>query len=193
MKGQSKALEIVLVLLVLVIVTYVVLQIFNKYISQGTQSFENIQISEQQRMEADKVVELCKEKCNRYLSSNSEKDLVEFCSTFVELDLNGDGDKNDYVEKSALPSISLGGIGTCEERIPCFLVYECKSGGKGIDGKRCEEAICHYFGELGVSGSKLNARLNELLDPGECYDKFLPYHWFSLSFEKKDRGGLQCP
>lgn len=188
MKGQSKALEIVLVLLVLVIVVYVVLDIFTKYMAQESEKLQGIQLTQEQKMAVQKIVQNCETKCSNYQKSVSNKNLVEFCTSFSEIDLNGDGDKNDYTDSSVFAEVSLGGIGTCEKRVPCFILVECPN----VDAKKCSEAVCSYYSSLGVSGSALNARMNELLDPGECHDKFLAYHWFTIAFPQTDRGELRC-
>ncbi|GEM_PF-2412907 len=188
MKGQSKALEIVLVLLVLVIVVYVVLDIFTKYMAQESEKLQGIQLTQEQKMAVQKMVQSCETKCNNYQKSASEKNLVEFCTSFNEIDLNGDGDTNDYSDKSVFAEVSLGGVGSCEKRVPCFLLVECPN----VDAKRCSEAICSYYSSLGVLGSALDARVNELLDPGTCHDKFLAYHWYTIAFPQTKRGELEC-
>lgn len=188
MKGQGKALEIVLILLVLVIVVYVVLDIFTKYMAQESEKLQGIQSQQEQRMAAQKIVQQCQVKCSNYKRSMSNKDLVEFCVSFNEIDLNGDGDKNDYSDTSVFAEVSLGGVGSCEAMVPCFLLVECPN----VDAKKCSEAICSYYSNLGVAGSALDARLNELLDPGSCHDKFLAYHWFTIAFPQTKRGELEC-
>lgn len=182
MKGQSKALELVIVLFVLVVVAWVVITLFQSLIQEQTQKLQNIQGKEELKGKALESYNYCSQLCNAYLSSSSEKDLIEFCSARVSFDINGDGVLS-YAEKSVYPKLSLGGVGVCEDSIPCFAIYECKYGENVITAKTCKEAVCHYFSEvLPVEEDVKQLKLNEVLSPGKCYKATQIFHWYNLNF-----------
>ncbi len=193
MKGQGKALELVLVLFVLIVVVYVILQLFQSLLSQQTGKLNQIISGEEAKMEVTKAQDYCRSMCNAYQTNPSEKTLASFCTAFYEknIDLNGDG-KIDYAETSNYPEISLTGIGTCENRIPCFLIYECKSGTHTINANDCKDALCRYYENQGMDNESIRNRINTLLNPGSCYDKSKTYHWYAIAFGGKNIGELTC-
>lgn len=195
MKGQSKAIELVIVLFVLLIVAFVVIQIFEKFMTEGTQFLQDIQAQQQIKGQFDKFKQMCESKCLIYKQEQCKNaQLVEFCSyTSQGIDLNADGKIGGYVDNPAI-SVSLSGMGTCEERIPCFLVTQCSctSEAPKIDAKECKEAICSHYKSLGLSGTQVDGILNQRMEAGACYDRLTqPLHWYELGF-KKEAGTLTC-
>ena len=195
MKGQSKAIELVLVLFVLLVVAFVIIQIFQKFITEGSQKIEEIQTSQQMKEKFDNFKNICEQKCLVYKQNNCNSgSLVEFCSYSAnDIDLNGDGLVSGYVENPVVGA-SFNGLGVCEEKVPCFLVVDCSctSTSKPIDAKQCKDAICSHYSSLGLSGSRLDQELNKRLDPGACYDKLTePLHWFAVAFDTQ-AGKLSC-
>ncbi len=192
MKGQSKALELVIVLFVLVVVAWVIINIFQSLIQEQTQKLQNIQNEQELKGKALDALRICQERCNNYMKSRSTRDLVDFCGESVELDINKDGSIG-YSEKSAYADLSLGGIGVCEDKIPCFAIMECKVGEKAIDANDCKNAICDYFtNDIEASKEVRDLRLNDILNPGECYKATQTFHWYNLYFNGTAKGDLEC-
>ncbi len=192
MKGQSKALELVIVLFVLVVVAWVVINLFQSLIQEQTQKLQNIQTQEELKGKISEAIRICEERCSNYKKSRSKKDLVDFCGSSIELDLNQDGDLS-FTEESVYASISLGGVGVCEDRIPCFALVECDVGETRIDAQTCQEAVCSYFSEeIPASDEVRELRLNEMLNPGKCYKPTQIFHWFNLYFNGTSPGELRC-
>ncbi len=187
MKGQGKALELVLALFVLVIVVYILLQFFQSLFGEQTQQLSAVAVKEKGRLKANEALEMCKQLCMDAKKGDRQA-LVEYCSAGArEIDLNGNG-VFDYAENSVFPSIKLAGIGTCEDFIPCSIIYPCEYNGEQLTPKKCLGYMCQYFEEIGLNGTKLEARVSQLLNPGTCYDSTKTFHWFSLNFPD----GVSC-
>ncbi len=192
MKGQSKALELVIVLFVLVVVAWVVINIFQSLIQEQTQKLENIQTQEELKGKALDALRICEQRCNTYVKSRSTRDLVDFCSEKVELDINKDGVMG-YAEKSAYAGLGLGGVGVCEDKIPCFAIVECKVGEKAINANDCKDAVCSYFkDEIPATKEVRDLRLNDILNPGSCYKPTQAFNWFNIYFNGSVKGELSC-
>ena len=190
MKAQSKALELVIVLFVLIVVAWVVINLFQSLIKEQTQKLENIQGEQELEAKVSEALSVCQQRCNNYIKSRSRKDLVEFCSERVSIDLNKDGQLG-YTDKSKFPSISLGGVGVCEDAIPCFVLVECNAGDHVITAEDCKTAICEYFSEnVKTSDEVRKLRLNEMLNPGKCYKATQIFHWYNLAFNATEE--LNC-
>lgn len=196
MKGQSKALELVLALFVLLIVAFVVIQVFQKFITSGTSKLEGIEAEQRLKEQFNQVKAICEQKCTIYKQQKcTTSALVDFCSYSAEkIDIDGSGSSIGYTENSVV-DFSLGGYGVCKERIPCFLIIQCSctDTAKPIDAKRCKDSICDHFSGLGVSGSRLDEIVNEKLAPGDCFDYITQkLHWYALAFPGKNSGQLSC-
>jgi len=181
MKGQGKALELVLALFVLVIVVYILLQFFQTSFGEQTQQLSSVAVKENSRLKANEALEMCKQLCMDAVRG-SEQAVVEYCiGGGREIDLNGNG-VLDYAERSIFPSIKLAGMGTCEDYIPCFLIYPCTYNGRELTPQECVGHVCSYLSERGLEGERLNSRVAELFNPGSCYDPTKSFHWYSVSF-----------
>ncbi len=190
MKGQEKALELVMVLFLLIVAVYLILTFFQSSLGEQIGKLSEIQSKEELNKEAQSLVDYCSNLCKKYKTSHSNKDLYEFCTSFKEIDLNEDG-KLDYAEKSAISSISLGGVGVCEDAVPCFVIVDCNVGGE-IDAHVCKDAICERLDELNLTEMMKSQRLNQVFDPGTCYKQTQTFHWFNLAFPSKKPGELSC-
>jgi len=181
MKGQGKALELVLALFVLVIVVYILLQFFQNLFGEQTQQLSEVAVKENSRLKANEALEMCKQLCAD-VKKGGEQAVVEYCiGGGKNIDLNGNG-IIDYAENSIFPAIKLAGMGTCEDYIPCSLIYPCDYNGKELTPKECLSYLCQYLYDRGLEGEKLEERVRQLMGPGECYDETMTYHWYSTYF-----------
>ena len=181
MKAQGKALELALALVVLVIVVYFVLQLFQSILGEQSSKLTEYASKGETELKVNEYLGVCKSKCSNI---QTERDLVDYCLYRFSADLNGDGVKG-YTESS--PYVSLAGIGVCEDSVPCFVVEECSYAGQKITAEMCREVLCNYFKELNVTNP--TERLREALNPGACYSPTKVNHWFYLSFKSDE---LRC-
>ena len=191
MKGQEKALEIVVVLFILIVVVYIILNLFQNLLGEQSRNLMDISRQQELKRKAQEIVETCQTLCDRYKSTKSSKDLYEFCTTTNKLDVNDDG-SYDYADKSKISEVSLGGVGVCEDSIPCFAIVDCPMGNNVVNADACKQTICERLSEVGIEGATLDKRMNELLNPGKCFDKTQTFHWFNIYFKGESVGELKC-
>ncbi len=190
MKGQAKALELVIALFVLLVVAVALIQFVLPAFSQGEESFSGPLEDLSRQQAIDKAEEKCNLLCDDIRDSDgSQGSVVAFCSGVASengLDIDAKG-KKGYSE--------IGGIGVCKERIPCFRMVECRypSGAQPYDANSCKSAICSYYSGLGLSEERVNEELNKRLSPGDCYNASFDLHWFAVSFDNAEAGALECP
>ncbi|MEM2121633.1 MAG: hypothetical protein QXU20_03190 [Candidatus Woesearchaeota archaeon] len=128
-KGMEITLGLIFTVVVLVIVSATLLALFFKIlkIPKPTPPNQNIQELESAKRECMQICEL-----SSYETGSSINSIVEFCSKTVRIDWNNDGVYNGILD--------YGTILSCEDKIPCFLLYDCKE----LDGFKCKEYLKKY-------------------------------------------------
>jgi len=126
-KGQA-SLEMVVGLIILLVVAGVVITLVLHFIKPS-----NLPNPEKQIKVRNFLME-CEEYCK---DTNS----VEFCRHYFDGDWNGNGRKNEIVE------VGKYKWKTCENRVYCFLVYDCEdrfgSGRQQIEN--CRKLLCQTY------------------------------------------------
>lgn len=182
MKSQGKALELALALVVLVIVVYFVLQLFQSILGEQSSKLTEYASKGETKLRIDEFVGVCRNKCSQI---KDERTLVEYCIYKFSADLNNDGVLG-YTTSS--PYVTLAGVGVCEDSVPCFVVDDCSYGGEKITPEMCKEVLCNYLREMNVTNT--DERIMNYLNPGACYSPGkTPTHWFYLAFKSED---LSC-
>ena len=128
-KKGDKSLQLIFGILVLVIVSFVVLNMFFKWITIGNTASQKLLTDKEkeavwQARQAD-----CNAACTNALDENS---VIEFCAKYYEIDINGDG-------LIARKSASYGKYDFCEEKVPCFLI--ANENACTYDGKTCQDLL----------------------------------------------------
>ncbi len=182
MKGQEKALELVMVLFVLIVTVYIIITFFQTSLGHQINKLTTIQTEEELSRQAQDMINYCDSLCAKYQKTRSKRDLYEFCTSFKSLDLNRNGEL-DFAQKSDIKEITLGALGTCEDRIPCFLITDCNMGSTKVDANTCKDIICDELDDLNISSSLVDERLDELLSPGDCYKPTQTFHWYNVYFK----------
>ncbi|MEM5811355.1 MAG: hypothetical protein QXG91_01260 [Candidatus Aenigmatarchaeota archaeon] len=131
LKGQI-SLEMIIMLVVLIVLAGVIITLVLSYFRPGfiTPPEETMKKRE------------FEEKCKAYCESGS----VEFCRFY-----RGGSDWNE--NKILYEIISVGSYGwlTCEDRVYCFLLYDCEKFGRGKELiERCKKVLCQHYIEGGV-------------------------------------------
>ncbi|MBI4439207.1 hypothetical protein HY640_04705 [Candidatus Woesearchaeota archaeon] len=112
-KRGDKEIQIVFGLLILLIISIVVLNLFFKVIGKAPAALEG-KITEQEKQQRwDNALNTCKTKCSAATNRDSA---IEFCSQFVTIDMNGN---SIFAEKA-----SYGKWDFCESKLPCFVLLD---------------------------------------------------------------------
>jgi len=160
-KGQL-SLEMIIMLVVLLVLAGVIIMLILTFLKPET--FKKGQ-EEIQKLEFEQK---CKALCEA-------KDL-KFCTTYWDgRDWNFNKQSNEVVRVREGPSFY-----SCEDRIYCFLVYDCKNWlGSGINQiKRCKELLCKSYLEMSDNDinwatEKLSKDIGENSFSTECsYETF---------------------
>ena len=129
-KGLEKTIEIIFIVFVLVIVSSVILGIFLKVFRVGIFK-PKCDVSHQvQQAKQD-----CMQACDMIseFGSSSVDDEIEYCAKTEKIDGNCDGLYNEV--------FNYGTIESCEDKIPCFLLYpNCQE----LTPKKCKEILIKY-------------------------------------------------
>ena len=112
-RGFEKTIEMVFIVFVLVIVTSVVLGVFLKVFrpsifKQKCNEVYQIQQAKQECMRACDMI-------SEFGGSSSVDDEIEYCAKTEKIDANCDGLYNEI--------LNYGTIESCEDKVPCFLLY----------------------------------------------------------------------
>ena len=169
-KGTSLPLELIVVFLILLTVSFVFLNIFRSQLTG-----REITLNEQQRLE---IIEqqiasaraTCKDLCAQAsLNRCSDRDIVSFCSRNIgPLDLNRDGSTTGF------NTDLLAQIGVCEDKIYCPLIHDCVCATRLITLEICEEKLVAYWDSMGVDvDTALTAytQNSEACQADEAYDE----------------------
>ena len=184
-RAQANPVEIVIGLFIVLVVAASVLLLFRNLMGQQTSQLQD-QMIEQNRQNS---ISLALQKCNNLCqeaqaASCSELSLAKFCLETVQIDYNGNGQKN---------SVEFGneaGIYSCESPVYCFQLTDCTRCGLtsgAIGARTCKTKLCSYWGKQGLSGGTLNSMFVSQIRPGECLANpdmvnYTSMHWFSLAF-----------
>ncbi len=185
MKAQTNPVEIVIGLFIILVVAASVLLLFRNLMGQQTSQLQE-QMVEQNRQNS---VSLALQKCNNLCqeaqaASCSELSAAKFCLESVEIDYNGNGQKNSNEFGSE------AGIYSCESPVYCFQLTDCSRCGvtSGAVGARtCKAKLCSYWGKQGMSGDTLNSMFTSQIRPGDCMSNpemanYTSMHWYTLAF-----------
>jgi hypothetical protein len=153
-RGTEKPIEIFIALFVILAVSLLVLRLFQTQIQGTTDDLSEYQ-AEQQRNQLKTTFEAqCRTVCSTAQNERgcSLDALVQVCIQNSNrilsgqyIDLNRDNRVNYDTE-------SYGGVGVCENNIPCFLeISTCC--GERLTPERCEELLCQRAEQLGYDGS----------------------------------------
>lgn len=146
-KGTGFPIEMIVIFLVVLIVGFLMINIFRSQIVDKEMSLSETQRSELIEQEISNAKLKCRQLCSEtILNKCSDRDIVEFCSTNVgPLDLNKNGDTTDF-NKDFLPQ-----VGTCEDKIYCPLIYDCECPKEVlINLDVCENKLTEFWTNVGV-------------------------------------------
>jgi len=184
-RAQIKAVEIVLGMFILLVVATVLLQVFRSFMGQQTGQLQE-EIMEQNRQNS---ISLALQKCNglcqqAQAAGCSDLSVAKFCLEQVEIDYNGNGQRNsrEFGQEA--------GIYSCEIPVYCFQLTDCQRCGVSsqIQGaKTCKTKLCSYWSAQGITGDSLNQMAASQFKPGDCMNEpeivnKTDTHWFVLAF-----------
>ncbi len=126
-KGIEKAMEMVFIVFVLLIVTSVILGMFLKVVRPSLFRQKCNKVYEIQQAKQD-----CMQSCELINTFGGEEvlnDEIEYCAKTEKIDGDCDGLYNEV--------LSYGTIESCEDRVPCFLLYSCNE----LTPQKCRELL----------------------------------------------------
>lgn len=184
-RAQVKAVEIVLGMFILLVVSVVLIQLFKNFMGQQAGQLQDTMLEEKIRASKDRALESCNSQCSQASAAScSDLEMANFCLKKVGIDYNGNGraDSKEYGE--------IVGVYTCEDPVYCFQLTSCDRCGipSGAEGARkCKQILCSYWSSIGLEGDSLNKMAASQIVPGECVNNpdlvnKTSTHWFSLAF-----------
>ena len=151
-KGTEKPIEIFIALFIILAVSLLVLRLFQGQISRTTEDLGKAQLEAEIQANKNRFVQACSDACTEASSKGcTEESLVQLCvltsaqvlGPQVGLDL----DNNQMIGYN---TISYGGIGVCEQNIPCFM-EQTNCCNRRINLDTCKEILCDYWSNRGIT------------------------------------------
>jgi len=185
MRGETKPIEIILGIFILIVVSVMLLQLVRRFMTEQSGRLEQLSLEERRQASMENALQVCNNLCNRAMAEScSDAKVAEYCLQEVSIDYNGNGRTfgNEYG--------SAAGIYTCEIPVYCFQITECSSCNlpQGVQGaQRCKTRLCSFWSQQGISGDTLKTTVQNYLKPGTCLsnpelENKTITHWFILAF-----------
>ena len=122
-KKGEKSLQMIFGLFILLIISLVVLSLFFKFIGKSSSQTEAITTKYFSESQKGNVIQECENLCGNIKGIDGA---IEFCRKTYQVDWNGNNIQGNL--------ISEGRWEFCEDKIPCFILVECR-GYTGLDCK----------------------------------------------------------
>jgi hypothetical protein len=145
-KGSAFPIELIVIFLIILIVGFILLNLFRGQMMDKEQSLSDTQREAILEQALANAKTKCKQICSEaVINKCSQRSIVEFCSTNVgPLDLDKNGDFTDF-NTDLLPQ-----VGVCEDKIYCPLIYDCTCANNIINFDDCEENLINFWNGIGV-------------------------------------------
>ncbi|MBW2971212.1 hypothetical protein KY320_03570 [Candidatus Woesearchaeota archaeon] len=151
-KKGDKSLSMIFGLFILLIISLVVLSLFFRFTERSTGTIEETQESFFHKQAMEQAISQCQTACSSITDVNTA---LEFCRKYQKIDFSGDK------EASSITKVDWGQWQFCEDRIPCFILTECKSGLTVYDGAKCKDYLLNkrkdYYNGLEYSQAEVGA------------------------------------
>ncbi|MFH1398726.1 MAG: hypothetical protein ABIG95_01285 [Candidatus Woesearchaeota archaeon] len=131
-KKGEKSLQMIFGLFILLIISLVVLSLFFKFTEKSSGTMTETQETFFSEAKKQDAISDCENLCNKITNVNNA---LEFCKATKMIDF--DSDKM----ASKATQADWGEWSFCEDRIPCFILTDCKSGITTYDGSKCKEVM----------------------------------------------------
>ncbi len=125
-KKGEKSLQMIFGLFILLIISLVVLSLFFKFIGKSSSQTEALTTKYFSESQIGQVKQECENLCGNI---RTDDDVIEFCRTFYPVDWNGNNIQGDLINQ--------GKWQFCEDKIPCFLIYDCGE----WNGEKCKNFL----------------------------------------------------
>ena len=185
-KGMEMPIQIFITLFVLLAVAMLVLQMVSTQFSTQTTEMEKQQRAQKLQAQKNRMKDICSSLCKEANRVDDLRSKAAFCKySFTEgLDLTMNGLTTDYDESE------LVGIGLCEDRIYCPLIYTCDVGGLTLNMQNCKNILCAFWQSQGFSPQKQKDLLMEFIQPGSCYHSLTnkANHWYTILYDTDGSG-----
>ena len=187
-RGTDKPIEIFIALFIILAVAMVILKMFSGQIQDKTKELQKIEQKEKFNQAKGDAKRECDEICTHALQNDCDiQQKAQFCQhkLLTGLDVNMDGDINDYSEDL------LGGIGICEDAIYCPQVTACQCQGQ-MTMKNCVGVLYDFYtNSMSLQPEDACNLLLSRLEANTCEVPDGSIFWFdTIVKELEDKG---CP
>lgn len=134
-KKGEKSLQMIFGLFILLIISLVVLSLFFKFTEKSSGVMTETQEEFFSKQEVQQAENECKVLCSEITNIDSA---LEFCRKYQKIDFDGD---------KSVSAMTMGDKGRwqfCEDRIPCFILTDCKLEPTIYDGAKCRGIMREY-------------------------------------------------
>lgn len=150
-KGTEKPIEIFIALFIILAVSLLVLRLFQGQIDRTTGQLGGEQLEQELQANKNRFVQSCNNACTDAVSRGCTAEaLVRLCTLNSAQVLGAeralDLDNNQVIGYNTL---SYGGIGVCEQNIPCFMEHATCCN-RRINLESCREILCNYWDGRGI-------------------------------------------
>ena len=183
-KGTEKPIEIFVALFIILAVGLVMLRLFQNQLAQQQSDLANVE-QEQRIKELREDARLyCSQKCTEASNNRcSPSSMASLCMSYgtnavpdgwVDLNMN---------QVSDLDTTAFGGVGVCEDAIPCsLLIDECC--GRRITPGTCLDIKKDYWTSLAFNSTEINNTIIKTMKTGNgtnCNASSATLFWYEIS------------
>ncbi len=150
-KATEKPIEIFIALFIILAVSLLVLRLFQGQISQATEELGQAQLEQETQAMYNSFQQGCSEACTAAASRGcTDQALVQLCVSSSRSILGSQRSMDlDNNQDIGFNTLTYGGIGVCEQNIPCFM-EQTQCCNRNINLETCRQILCRYWGERGL-------------------------------------------
>ena len=183
-KGTEKPIEIFVALFIILAVGLVMLRLFQNQLQQKQEDIANVE--QQQRInELRQDARLyCSQKCTEASNNRcSLSSLASLCMTYGTTAVDGGWIDLNMNQHRDLDEDAFGGVGVCEEAVPCsLLIDDCC--GRAITPSSCLDIMLEHWVNIGFDPEQKNCTIKNRLVTGAsstCVPGDATFFWYNMS------------
>lgn len=161
-KATEKPIEIFIALFIILVVSLLVLRLFQGQVSQATEELGQAQLAQETQATFNSFQQGCSDACTQAASRGcTQESLVQLCISTSRTILGARADNMDLDnnQRVGFNTQTYGGIGVCEQNIPCFM-EQTQCCNRRINLETCREILCNYWSSQGFEALTLPARFD---------------------------------
>lgn len=191
MKGLN-ALEIVFGTFLLLIITFILINLINKIVTKKTIIEPLQEFSQAYEFSQEEIK--CQNLCEKYITNDCNlRDAVNYCLSKVYIDINGNKQSGESNVGGFVANLPY-----CEDGLYCFHLYDCTCNTYKLNPENCRKILCQYYiieknlqpqqaallitGEMGINFGTCDPNVNNwnVKLPYKNYE-LSPYFWTDIA------------